>query len=102
MFIRRKTVKGLDYYQVIETYRDAGRVRHRTIGSLGPHPTPVLAVRACRSRVRHLRKELEFLSLTRHAGGRHERQCAVFERRLGKAETELAKLQDVAKRFKGK
>src|SRR4051794_13823315 len=39
MFVRSKTVKGRKYYQVIETYRDGGKVRHRTIASLGQHPT---------------------------------------------------------------
>src|SRR4051812_41077115 len=39
MFVRSKTVKGRKYYQVIETYRDGGKVRHRTIVSLGQHPT---------------------------------------------------------------
>src|SRR5262249_8813214 len=39
MFIRSKVVKGRTYYQVVESYRDCGRVRQRTLASLGTHPT---------------------------------------------------------------
>lgn len=46
MFVRAKTVKGRTYYQAVETYRDEdGRVRHRTLGSLGTHAT-IAAARA--------------------------------------------------------
>src|SRR4051794_5759293 len=44
MFIRKKTVKGTVYYEVVKSYRvrkgeDKGKVRHRKIASLGTHPT---------------------------------------------------------------
>jgi hypothetical protein len=47
VFIRSKVVKGATYFQVIEGYRDEqGRVRHRTVGSLGQCPTPRDAIEA--------------------------------------------------------
>ena len=40
MFVRSKVVKGHTYYQLVEGYRDgAGKVRHRTVMSLGRSPT---------------------------------------------------------------
>src|SRR3954447_13846248 len=40
MFVRSKVVKGHTYYQLVEGYRDgSGRVRHRTVASLGREPT---------------------------------------------------------------
>jgi hypothetical protein len=39
MFVRKKVVKGRTYYQVVESYRQGGRIRHRTLASLGTHPT---------------------------------------------------------------
>jgi hypothetical protein len=45
MFVRSKVVKGRTYYQLVESYRAGkkdggdGRVRHRTIASLGRYPT---------------------------------------------------------------
>jgi hypothetical protein len=39
MFIRSKVVRDRTYYQAIESYREAGPVRHRTLASLGTHPT---------------------------------------------------------------
>ena len=102
MFIRRKTVKGLDYYQVIETYRDAGRVRHRTMVSLGRRATPEEAIRTCRARMKRLRRELEFWSPSRHLVGRYERRCTDIEHRLNKAATHLATLKDVRRLLKAK
>jgi hypothetical protein len=39
MFVRSKVVKGRTYYQVVESYRSGGKVRHRTLASLGTCPT---------------------------------------------------------------
>jgi hypothetical protein len=39
MFIRSKPAGGRTYYQAVESYRDNGRVRHRTLASLGTHST---------------------------------------------------------------
>ena len=45
MFIRSKVVGHTTYYQVVESYRDGTRVRHRTIVSLGTAPTVPEAIR---------------------------------------------------------
>lgn len=39
MYIRSKVVKGAEYFQVVQGVREGGRVRHRTLVSLGRHPT---------------------------------------------------------------
>lgn len=39
MFMRAKRQRGKTYWQVVEAYRDGGRVRHRTLYSLGCHET---------------------------------------------------------------
>lgn len=49
MFIRSKTVGGRTYYQVVQGWREGGRVRHRTIASLGRSPTIELALDAAES-----------------------------------------------------
>jgi hypothetical protein len=66
MFIRKKTVKGKDYYQVVRTYRpwwkegeDRKKVRQRVIASLGTNPSIEEAIR---------RAEGRFLELQRRKG----------------------------------
>jgi hypothetical protein len=59
MFIRAKSAAGRTYYQVVESYRDAAGVpRHRTIASLGRHPTPAAALAAAREALARARREL--------------------------------------------
>jgi predicted ABC-type ATPase len=66
VFIRKKTVKGHEYYHLIEGYRDPdGRVRHRVIVSLHKHKTVGAAIRSCKARLRaavrqHERWESDF------------------------------------------
>lgn len=38
MFIRKKIVRGVVYYAVVETYREDGKVRQRLLDSLGTDP----------------------------------------------------------------
>ncbi len=62
MYIRRKTVRGKDYYQMVEGYRDdAGKVRHRTIISLGRSATLVDANEALKRNITRTRRELSRL-----------------------------------------
>ena len=59
MYIRKKEVKGGTYYQAVEGYRDAaGRVRHRTIISLGRCATIDEAIAENRREERRLRYRL--------------------------------------------
>ena len=63
MFVRSKVVKGRTYHQVIEGYRDeAGKVRHRTVVSLGRSPTPKDAVAVARKAINRRRRRLEQLA----------------------------------------
>jgi len=60
VFIRRKTVRGYDYFQIVEGYRDDhGRVRHRTVASLGHNPTIKAALTSMARDDRRDAKELE-------------------------------------------
>ena len=60
MFVRRKSAKGRDYYQVVEGFRDAeGKVRHRNIAALGRSPTIQGAIDATTSRLRAAERALE-------------------------------------------
>lgn len=59
MFIRSRTAKGTTYYQVIATYRDDdGKVRHRTVLSIGRHPTPAIALAAARKALARTKREI--------------------------------------------
>ena len=61
MFIRRKTdnSSGQTYHQVVETYREGGKVKHRSIVSLGTFETPELALKWLRRRRPHLEEFLQ-------------------------------------------
>ncbi|MDR3618260.1 MAG: hypothetical protein P4L85_02845 [Paludisphaera borealis] len=39
MFLRFRKMRGKTYWQVIESYRDGKRLRHRTVFRLGAHET---------------------------------------------------------------
>ena len=59
MYIRKKEVKGGTYYQAVEGYRDAaGRVRHRTIISLGQCATIDEAIAETKRQERRIRRRL--------------------------------------------
>ena len=61
MFIRRKTdnSSGQTYYQVVETYREDGKVKHRSVLSLGTFETPELALKSLRWRRQSLEQSLQ-------------------------------------------
>src|SRR5947209_8420089 len=58
MFIRSKIAKGTEYYQVVHGYRDeSGRVRQRTVASLGRCPTVEDAIKAEKKKLSKLRRD---------------------------------------------
>ncbi len=65
MFIRRKRGKrmgaahGHNTYQVVETYRDGGKVKHRSIVSLGAFETPEAELKDLRRRRRRLEQAIK-------------------------------------------
>ena len=59
MFIRkRKAIRSAGSHQVIETYRDGGKVRQRVIYNLGRHSTIEAALDEGRQRLRRLHPPL--------------------------------------------
>lgn len=59
MYIRSKVVEGRTYYQIVQGYRDeAGKVRHRTIASLGRSPTIADAIAVEKKAITRLKTEL--------------------------------------------
>jgi hypothetical protein len=58
MFVRAKKVKGRVYFQLVQGYRDeAGRVRHRTITSLGTCPTLEDAIKVTKRELSGIRRQ---------------------------------------------
>ena len=113
MYIRRKTVRGKDYYQMVEGYRDdAGKVRHRTIISLGRSATLVDANEALKRNITRTRRELSRLKrqyaatynfpaedpIYRKAGNRDAARIARVERWLTQQTEKLASGKAVAKK----
>src|SRR5829696_1425926 len=56
-FVRKKRVNGHEYYQVVENYRENGKVRQRMLEHLGKYPTVEEAIEYRRRKVEHYRYE---------------------------------------------
>ncbi len=54
-YVRRKQAKGQTFYQLVESYRDGGKVRQRVIMHLGQYPTAEDAITGLRERAVRLR-----------------------------------------------
>jgi hypothetical protein len=94
MFIRRKVVRGVEFFAVVESYRDAGPLRvprQRTVVSLGRHRTAQAAFNAERERQNQLRRELDAARQEGAAGKERvkklEGQALASAGRLRKLET---------------
>ncbi len=46
-YVRRKRIKGHDYYYLVESYRRNGKVKTRTLKYLGTTPTVPPEYRTC-------------------------------------------------------
>ena len=99
MYVRAKVVKGATYYQLVEGYRDdTGRVRHRTLVSLGRHPTVADALKATDREVRRLRRALETeRDLWPASSARSPRSVA----RLAVLERQVARVEERRQRLRG-
>src|SRR3954453_20659103 len=62
VFVRKREAKGRTYYAVVESYRDAGRVRHRQIVALGASSDVPAVIKATEADVRKLRRRLARLA----------------------------------------
>jgi hypothetical protein len=103
MFIRAKEVKGELYYQMVESFRDGGKVRHRTIMSLGQSATIAKAIESSKREVTQLKRRLNGMNL--QPGWQHEfsgelgRSIDGMKRQLKRHEERLVKLLEVAARY---
>jgi hypothetical protein len=102
MFIRAKKVKGRVYYQLVQGYRDfVGKVRQRTIASLGTSPTVEDAIKAAKRELSGIRRQRgryvgSYGSKTIAAKiARLDRQEAAAVARLELLESALTKLHSV-------
>ena len=102
MFIRSKPVAGRTYYQVVESYRDqTGTPRHRTVASLGRHPSPADALAAARKALAGARRELarwdceEPAAAHPHFARRRAEAQARLGRRITRLETQIATLAPI-------
>ena len=93
MFIRRKIVKGETYFQVVETYRDGARIRHRNIVSLDRSPTPQEALRS----IKTYKRLLAMLSSVRGLEPKNEKRCAYLERKISEERDKLSRLETAIK-----
>ncbi len=100
MFIRQKTVKGETYYQAVETYRDDGKLRYRTVAFLGRHPA--VAIKTQKRMIRTFQRKLNILASARSADPDIDRRCVELERRIAEHQEVVAKLQAVAKALASK
>src|SRR3954464_2603334 len=58
VFVRSRKAKGSTYYAVVESYREAGKVKHRQVVALGTCRTVEDAIGAARREVRRGRSRL--------------------------------------------
>ena len=59
MFIRSRSLNGQMYYAVVESYRESGRIRQRTIVSLGQCSTVTEAIEECEFWIEQYSKNAE-------------------------------------------
>jgi hypothetical protein len=92
MFIRKRhsSIRTASY-QVIETYRENGRVRQRLLANLGPHPTIEEALTAFRQQAAQLEGYLKVFKLPLAIEG--------TKWELGRLKTKIARLETVSKEF---
>lgn len=55
-YVRKKRVKGYEYYQLVESYRENGKVRQRMLEHLGEYPTVQAAIEGYSRAVEHYRE----------------------------------------------
>ena len=100
-FIRhRRTARGSSH-QLMETYREGGKVKQRVLANLGRHPTLEEALLNARERVVELERRLVGIEQRRHprGGSRYykswQKQIADARQRLEDGEAHLQKLEAV-------
>lgn len=56
MYIRSKTVKGCQYFQIVRTVRDSGKVRQHVVVALGTTSDPGEALASMKTELRRIKK----------------------------------------------
>src|SRR4051812_11384932 len=93
MFVRKREAKGRTYYAVVESYRDAGRIRHRQVVALGTNSDFSGAIKATKAAVRKLRRRLPQLEKLGIATPPVAREWKATAERLALQEQKLALLE---------
>src|SRR4051812_41784881 len=99
MFVRKRVVKGRDYYAVVESYRDGARVRHRQIVALGDLPDVPTATQETRREVRRLGSYLTRLGRFKCPPPSYLREREAMTKRLALQKARLLLLKDVLARM---
>jgi hypothetical protein len=103
VFIRGKIVKDALYYQLIEGFRDNGRVRHRTVISLGQNETIEEAIEENERHIRRDKRRLKKLDAEYPdldaVPGRVVRETQMLRARLTRQEARRDRLAEVQKRL---
>src|SRR4051794_980565 len=99
VFVRKREAKGRTYYAVVESYRDAGRVRHRQVVALGTCPDVPAAIKATQADVRKLHRRLARLPQAENTLPALVREREAKARRLALQERRLKTLADVRDRM---
>jgi hypothetical protein len=91
VYVRKKRVKDRDYHQLVESYREDGKVRQRVLVHLGEYPTVDAALEGLPERI----------ALSRRVLPRYPKRIQPgMERRVLSQETRLSKLRGLRKQGK--
>ena len=110
MFIRKRVNHSKRYgnterYQVLESYREGGKVKQRVICALGLCPTPEKALEAAKEDLRWIEEvQAQPIMPSPWRSGRHlfkarQSREAYFLERREKAEARIAELESVVARY---
>lgn len=72
-YVRKKRIKGKDYFYLVKNIRDGKKVRQKTLAYLGQHPTLEKALAAYTQELEKLHGEMEKLEAEKKAAGRNAR-----------------------------
>jgi hypothetical protein len=103
-FVRKKKVKGWEYYQLVESRRVEGKPRQKVLVHLGHHPSVDVALEEWPKEIRRLRRHAarerrrtEYLLEGSHAHRDAIRRADTAERRAKELKGNLEKLRELRK-----
>lgn len=94
-FVRKKTIKGREYHYLVESYRDNGKVKQKTLAYLGRHPSVQAKVEWLGRRVNLYRGHIEENRALIHTRKYARESIERYTRIVSKAEQELEALKAV-------